>query len=105
MLCKSTNIGKIALFGLVAAGLALQSVPAAFAASDIVSKYDKDNDKTLDLAEAKAAGGAAFDKLNKDPDATLDAKEAKGAVGAKAFKAADTDNDGTLTKEEYLAIV
>jgi Ca2+-binding EF-hand superfamily protein len=27
------------------------------------------------------------------------------SVGAKAFKAADPDNDGTLTKDEYLALV
>jgi len=26
-------------------------------------------------------------------------------VGAKTFKAADPDNDGTLTKDEYLALV
>ena len=35
----------------------------------------KDSDKTLDLAEVKAAAAAHFDKLNKDSDDTLDAKE------------------------------
>jgi hypothetical protein len=27
----------------------------------------------------------------------------KGVIGAKIFKKADPDNDGTLTKDEYLA--
>ena len=105
MLHKNTNIGKIAFFGVLAAGLVLYSAPAAFAASDVVSKYDTDKDKTLDLAEVKAAAGAEFDKLDADADKTLDTKEAKGALGKKDFKAGDTDNDGTLTKDEYLAIV
>ena len=74
------------------------------AASDLVAKYDKDSDKTLDLAEVKAAA-TQFDKLNKDSDDTLDRTETKGVVGKKEFKAADPDNDGTLTKDEYLSIV
>ena len=51
------------------------------------------------------AASAQFDKLNKDSDDTLDSKEVKGVLGKKEFKAADPDNDGTLTKDEYLAIV
>ena len=39
--------------------------------SGIVSKYDKDSDQTLDLAEVKAAASAHFDKLDKDADGTL----------------------------------
>lgn len=53
----------------------------------------------------KTAASAKFDKMNKDADGTLDAKEVKGIIGAKTFKAADPDNDGTLTKDEYLALV
>ncbi len=45
----------------------LRPLPAA-----IVSKYDTDNDKSLDLAEVKAAASAHFDKLNKDGDTTLE---------------------------------
>jgi Ca2+-binding EF-hand superfamily protein len=53
----------------------------------------------------KSAASAHFDKLDKDKDGTLDANEVKSVIGAKAFKAADPDNDGTLSKEEYLALV
>ena len=73
--------------------------------TDVVAKYDKDNDKTLDLDEVKAAAAAHFDKLNKDSDNTLEAHELKGVIGPKAFKAADTDHDGTISKDEYLALV
>src|SRR5579871_2035081 len=62
-------------------------------------------DKTLDLAEVKAAASAHFDELNKDGDSTLETKEVQGIIGAKAFKAADPDNDGSLSKDEYLALV
>jgi hypothetical protein len=73
--------------------------------TDVITKYDKDNDKTLDLDEVKAAAAAHFDKLNKDSDNTLEAHELKGVIGPKAFKAADTDHDGTISKDEYLALV
>jgi Ca2+-binding EF-hand superfamily protein len=72
---------------------------------DVVSKYDTDSDKTLDLAEVKTAASAHFDKLNKDGDSTLETKEVQGVIGPSAFKAADTDHDGTLSKPEYLALV
>jgi hypothetical protein len=88
-------LARLSICGLLAAGLLLHSAPAALAASDVVTKYDKDSDKTLDLAEVKAAASAQFDKLNKDSDDTLDAKEVKGVIGKKEFKAADPDNDGS----------
>jgi Ca2+-binding EF-hand superfamily protein len=74
-------------------------------ATATVSKVDKDNDQTLDLAEVQAAAGAHFDKLDKDADGTLDATEVKRVIGAKMFARADKDNDGTLTKDEYVALV
>jgi len=74
-------------------------------ATDVISKYDTDKDKTLSLDEVKAAAAAHFDKLNKDGDSTLEAAEVKGVLGPKAFKDADTDHDGTLSKSEYLALV
>lgn len=76
----------------------------SFAASPVTA-FDPDKDGTIDMNEAKAAAGAAFDKLEKDSDGTLDAKEAKGHVSKKEFKEGDPDNDGTLSKDEYLAIV
>lgn len=85
---------------------AMQGAALADSSSgDVVAKYDKDNDKTLDLAEVKAAASAHFDKLNTDSDSTLETKEVKGVIGPKAFAAADTDKDGSLSKDEYLALV
>jgi Ca2+-binding EF-hand superfamily protein len=86
---------------------ALAGIPlmTAWAAGDVVTKYDTDNDRTLSLDEVKAAASAHFDKLNKDGDSTLETKEVQGVIGAKAFKAADADNDGSLSKDEYLALV
>jgi len=83
----------------------LQPVVAAPSADDVVAKHDTDNDKTLDLNEVKTAAAAHFDRLEKDNDKALDAKEAAGVVGPKAFQAADADHDGTLSKDEYLALV
>ena len=51
------------------------------------------------------AGGALFDKLDRDHDGTLDKRELRGRLSAKEFAAADPDKDGTLTKDEYLAVV
>lgn len=61
--------------------------------------------ETLGLAEVKTVAGAHFDKLNKDSDGTLDVKELQGVIGPAGLKAADPDNDGTLTKDEYLVLV
>jgi hypothetical protein len=87
---------------LSAAGVTVAATPSPEAS---VAKHDKDSDKTLDLAEVKAAASEHFDKLNKDGDTTLETKEVQGVLGEKAFKAADPDNDGSLSKDEYLALV
>lgn len=70
-----------------------------------LASLDKDNDGTLDLAEAKAAASALFDQLDADKDNTLDAKELKGRLTARKVSANDSDHDGTLDKTEYLVIV
>jgi Ca2+-binding EF-hand superfamily protein len=46
-----------------------------------------------------------FDKLDRDHDGTLTGRELRGRLSAREFTAADTDKDGTLSKDEYLAIV
>jgi Ca2+-binding EF-hand superfamily protein len=84
---------------------ALQAASADPASGQVVAKFDADNDKTLSLEEVRTAAGAHFDRLNKDGDSTLEANEVKGVLGPAAFKAADTDHDGTLSKPEYLALV
>jgi hypothetical protein len=59
----------------------------------------------LSLPEVKLAAGARFDKLDHDADGTLDPGELRGVIGRSAFGAADLDHDGTLSKDEYLALV
>jgi hypothetical protein len=97
--------GALALCSVPATEPMAQSGAGATSASGVVSKYDKDSDRTLDLAEVKAAAGAHFDKLDKDADGTLDSNEVKRVIGPRTFKAADPDNDRTLSKDEYLALV
>ena len=46
-----------------------------------------------------------FSKLDRDHDGTLDARELKGRLSAQELVAADPDRDGTLTLDEYLAVV
>jgi Ca2+-binding EF-hand superfamily protein len=91
-------------FAVVAALFLLSGVPAG-AADNVLKALDPDHDGTVDLNEAKTAGGALFDRLDRDHDGTLDARELKGRLSAKELAAADPDRDGTLTKDEYLAVV
>ena len=81
------------------------ATPARAKNSTSVGQFDTDNDGTVDLAEAKKAGSDMFDKLDVDHDGTLSFKELHGRMSRKEFAAADPDKDGTLTKEEYLAVV
>ncbi len=81
------------------------ATPARAKNSTLVGQFDTDNDGTVDLAEAKKAGSDLFDKLDTDHDGTLTFKELHGRMSRKEFAAADPDKDGTLTKEEYLAVV
>jgi len=94
----------VALCALLGIGL-LPQIAAADTSAAVVAKYDKDSDRTLDLSEVTAAASARFDRLNKDTDTTLDMRAVKGVIGAKEFAAADSDHDGTLSKDEYLALV
>jgi len=79
--------------------------PTWSAPKSVLAMLDPDKDGTVDLAEAKTAGSAAFDRLEKDHDGTLDRGELHGRLAAKDMAAADPDKDGTLDKTEYLALV
>lgn len=102
---------KTLTMAVVAAGLltAAATVPAFAKAKSCkaLNLIDPDNDGEMTLAEAQKRAGLVFDKLNKDKhkDSTLDAKELRGRMSAKEFKAANPDNDGTIDKAEYLAVV
>jgi Ca2+-binding EF-hand superfamily protein len=91
-------VALAALLGVAAPALAANKTGA-------VMLFDADNDGTVDLNEAKKAASALFDKLDTDKDGTLDFKELKGRLTRQEFTAADPDKDGTLTKDEYLAVV
>jgi Ca2+-binding EF-hand superfamily protein len=88
------------VFTVTLAALVGIAAPALAATS-----FDTDNDGTVDIDEAKKAGSALFDKLDTDKDGTLDLKELKGRLTQKELAEADPDKDGTLSKDEYLAVV
>ena len=71
----------------------------------LMKVLDPDNDGTVDLAEAKAAGADTFKKLDADNSGKLDAQKLAGRVKPKELKKADPDNDGTLDQSEYEALV
>jgi hypothetical protein len=109
---KQSTVGIFAMISrrnalmVTLAALLSGAAPAlATGKSGPVARLDTDNDGTVDLEEAKKAAGALFDKLDTDKDGTLDLKELKGRVTPREFRAADPDNDGTLSKDEYLALV
>jgi Ca2+-binding EF-hand superfamily protein len=99
MITRRTFVGSLAV------GTLLATVLPAMAKSSLIRMLDTDNDGTVDLAEAKAAASALFDKLEHDKDGTLDKHELTRRLSAKELAAADPDHDGTLTKDEYLALV
>jgi Ca2+-binding EF-hand superfamily protein len=80
-------------------------VSAKSRGSNLIRMFDTDNDGTVDLAEARKAASALFDKLERDKDGTLDKRELARRLSARELAAADPDHDGTLTKDEYLAVV
>ncbi|MBY0561954.1 EF-hand domain-containing protein [Hyphomicrobium sp.] len=75
------------------------------AASSSLTALDPDNDGTIDVTEAKAAGAKVFAKLDPDNDGTLDAKELSGRVDEAALKSADPDSDGTIDQKEYDTLI
>ena len=95
---KALTVALTALAGMAAPALAATKTGP-------VAHFDTDNDGTVDLDEAKKAASTLFDKLDIDKDGTLDFKELKGGLTHKEFTAADPDNDGTLSKDEFLAAV
>jgi Ca2+-binding EF-hand superfamily protein len=105
MINRRFLIGELCAYSLLAAFLPFASSTDSFAATSPLAGLDKDNDGTVDVAEAKDGAASVFDKLEKDADATLDPKEIGSRLSKKEFNEADTDHDGTLTKDEYLAFV
>jgi Ca2+-binding EF-hand superfamily protein len=102
MISRRMFVASVAVGTLLATML---PVSAKSGPINLIRLLDTDNDGTVDLAEAKAAASAMFDRLERDKDGTLDKHELSRRLSAKELAAADPDHDGTLTKEEYLAVV
>ena len=103
---KSAFRRQLLLFAL--AGLI--TAPAAFARgggrAGSFAGIDRDRDGTIDLEEAKHAAGLLFDHLDRRRTGMLNrAQLGRRRVTAEEFAWADRDHDGTLTKDEYLALV
>jgi EF hand/EF-hand domain pair len=102
MMSRRTLVVSLAIGTLLAAGY---PTLAKTQRSGLMRMLDTDNDGTVDLAEAKAAASKLFDRLERDKDGTLDKHELTRRLSAAELAAADPDHDGTLTKDEYLALV
>jgi Ca2+-binding EF-hand superfamily protein len=101
-------ISRRALVVSLATGMLFATALPAWAKSrrmGLIGMLDTDHDGTVDLAEARAAASALFDKLERDKDGTLDKHELVRRLSAKELAAADPDHDGTLSRDEYLAVV
>jgi len=99
---------RMAILASLAIGASAGAIVAADAApkrSRAMQLLDTDNDGTIDLNEAKKAGGALFDRLDRNRSGTLNKRELGGRVTPQEFAAADPDKDGTLTKDEFLTVV
>jgi Ca2+-binding EF-hand superfamily protein len=96
---------KFGIALLLAGALCLGACGRSGESSAALKAIDTDNDGTIDLAEAQAAGAKIFAKLNTDNDKTLEAKELDGRLDAAAIKAADPDNDGSIDAKEYEALI
>lgn len=98
---RTSLLGALALAGV----LALPATSTLAKSAGAVAALDTDNDGTVDLNEIDKSASELFTRLEKDMDGTVDLKEMKGRVSKKDFKTADPDNDGTLSKDEFLALV
>jgi Ca2+-binding EF-hand superfamily protein len=92
--------------------LAVVAIPGGCGASNgraldpSLLALDTDKDGTLNLPEAKAGASAKFDTIDANHDGTLDVKDLAAANVDKAeIEKADHDHNGTLTKDEYGALV
>ena len=103
MISRRTMILNILVVGGILAGpLPASSEPKR---TDPSQGLDTDGDGTVDLDETKKAATTLFDRLDVDHDGTIDRHEVRSRLSATDLAVADIDKEGTLTKEEYLAIV
>ena len=100
-------LSRRAAIGYVAATVLLGfSQPALAARGASFQAIDSNGDGKVDLDEIKKAAAAKFDALDRNRTGTLTRREVgRLRLNRKDFAAADPDKDGTLSKDEYLAVV
>ncbi len=76
----------------------------ALALHAVIQELDSDKDSTLDLPEVRKAAGDMFDRLERDHDGTIEPKEIGPRISKRDFALADADQDGALSKDEYIAL-
>lgn len=95
--------------GAAVAVLALAAAPAfaqtKMSGAEVIKKYNKDNDQTLELAEVINLGVKLFEEINPDGDTTLESNETTGRITEKDWKQANKDGDKTLEMDEWLSIL
>lgn len=95
--------------GAALAAIALTATPAfaqsKMSGADIIKKYNKDNDQTLELAEVINLGVKLFQEINPDGDTTLESNETAGRITEKDWQRANKDGDKTLEMDEWLSIL
>lgn len=95
--------------GAAVAALALIASPAVaqtkMTGAEVLAKYNKDGDNTLELAEVIHLGSKLFSEINPDGDTTLESGETAGRLTEKDWKQANKDGDKTLEMDEWLSIL
>ncbi|MFG1479456.1 hypothetical protein V5F53_12435 [Xanthobacter sp. V4C-4] len=101
MVRQLIRLGVVAAFSLTGMGLAF----AGATGKDVLSKFNKDGDNTLEIVEVIDLGTKAFKALNADKDTTLEKGETKGRLTDADWAAVNKDGDQTLELDEWLTIV
>jgi hypothetical protein len=99
-----TSIAALAFIGLAHMTGPVQAKRLS-TVDTFLQKWDADHDGTLSLDEVKHAAIARFHMLDRHHTGTLNRWKLGATVTAWQFRRADTDKDGTLDKNEYLALV
>ena len=97
--------GRTVLSPVQADGVWCVQITWANESKRLFGKFGTKQEAEKWIAEAKKAAEVMFDKLDRDHDGTLTRRELRGRLSAKEFAVADTDKDGTISKDEYFAIV
>ena len=74
-------------------------------ADAFLKQWDTDKSGTLSLFEIKKAALARFQDLDRNHRGRLNRNQLRGVLIFQQFRKADQDKDGTLDKDEFLAVV